>query len=143
MDIIKNPVVVGVICGIITYVYMKYTSDKINERRIKRMKKENVKLKLDKVNLLIPLALSIVGWFFATNYFESEEKAEQIVVVSDMPTMLDTGKIPQTGGIGELNKQMNNVIESLSDSARSYHLISRGLNIPNNIKMPDVFIETI
>ena len=143
MDIIKNPVVVGVICGIITYVYMKYTSDKINERRIKRMKKENINLKLDKVNLLIPLAISIVGWFFATNYFENEEKTEQTIIVSEVPQINDIGKLPQSGGIGELNKQMNNVIDSISDSARSYHLISRGLNIPNNIKMPDVFIETI
>ena len=30
-----------------------------------------------------------------------------------------------------------------SESAKSFHLISKGVNIPNNLKLPDVFIETL
>ena len=34
-------------------------------------------------------------------------------------------------------------IKNLSDNLNeSFHLVSKGVNIPNNLKLPDVFIET-
>jgi hypothetical protein len=67
MDIIKNPVVLGVVGGAITYFYMQHKLDEKNKNRIKRGKKP------EELNLLIPLAVAFSIWIVAYMYFNSTD----------------------------------------------------------------------
>ncbi len=128
MNIVKNPVFIGVITGVVVYLYLKYQLDEKNKRLIKKKKK----IAEEDVNLMIPLVVGALAWFFSMNYFEDEIEQE----INDIPIT-----ISKNAEINEFNNELKRIVESLSDSAESYQILGKGLNIPN--KLPDVFIETI
>ncbi len=128
MNIVKNPVFIGVIIGVVVYLYLKYQLDEKNKRLIKKKKK----IAEEDVNLMIPLVVGALAWFFSMNYFEDEIEQE----INDIPIT-----ISKNAEINEFNNELKRIVESLSDSAESYQILGKGLNIPN--KLPDVFIETI
>ena len=66
MDIIKNPVVLGVIGAAITYFYMQYKLDEENKIREKKGKK------IKELNLLVPLAVGVIVWIISYMYFNSD-----------------------------------------------------------------------
>lgn len=105
MSIIKNPLVLGVIAGALTYGYLVW-----NKKNKKDTKKE--------ISLVTPIIVALAVCIVAHLYFNSPQ-----------PSMALRGDAPTAPPI-----------ESSSDSAASFHLISKGLNIPNNV--PEVFIET-
>ena len=65
MDIFKNPIVIGLTAGAITYSYLLMTVNEKNERNEKKKNKEK-----EHVNLFIPLVVTIIAWFIAYAYFE-------------------------------------------------------------------------
>ncbi len=128
MNIVKNPVFIGVITGVVVYLYLKYQLDEKNKRLIKKKKK----ISEEDVNLMIPLVIGALAWFFSMNYFEDEIEQE----IENIPMSLS-----KQGEINEINNELKKIVESFTDSAESYQILGKGLNIPN--KLPDVFIETI
>ena len=63
MDIIKNPIVIAILAGAITYAYLTWNvEEKKDKKKGKQEKKE--------INLLIPLVVAVIAWFLAYAYFE-------------------------------------------------------------------------
>ena len=92
MDIIKNPIVIAVIGGAITYYYMQTKLDETNKIRKKKGKKP------EELNLLIPLAIAFAIWFLAYMYFNQENQiiTHTNVILPQQTMLLDQGpKIQQ------------------------------------------------
>lgn len=121
MDVLKNPVVVGVIAGVITYIILYY-KDK-NEK--------DPKIKQKYIGLTIPAIVALIIWFISGSYFETTN----IQKSSINELMLMGGNEPFLGDINDLGNL------SLSNDAKSVNIINNGVSIPT--KLPDVFIETI
>lgn len=156
MDLLKNPVIIGIIFGIISYIYLKWDTDKKNAEN------KDKHLKPKKVNLIIPLAIGLLGWFIAHNYHlnnnsnVSEENDFNISKIS--PTNLIGGGIG-----GNINNNMNNMnnfnntntfnnaeLANLNNPflkqtfpTQTFMINKGGINIPNNVDLPDVFLEAI
>ena len=124
MDIIKNPVVIASVAGVLTYVYLYWNYKKA----VKKNKHKNKKVK--PVNLMVPLGVTIIVWLVAFLYFgnEVEEQSVNIEPMNDRMMMMRNPLM--LGGKQQIISD---------DSVDSYQLISKGLNIPT--KMPDAFIE--
>lgn len=122
MDIIKNPVVLGLFAGILTFAYISWSnSKKIN----KKNKKSN---EYQYVGLVVPAVVAILIWFIAYGYQEYN--------VDNVDNLNIKKKIHNSAFLNDLNNSNN----SLSLLAQSFELINKGVKIPT--KMPDVFIET-
>lgn len=137
LDIIKNPVIIGMTVGILTYLYMTWENDK--------KYKKNPKLKKP-VNLLIPGVTAIIAWFIAYNYSNQSSPTESTNLSQLPPSLPNSGfKLigdnmqPSTMSI----KPPKSSLSLSDDSTRSYQLIGKGVNVPNNLKLPDEFIETL
>jgi len=63
MEVLINPVVIGLACGTITYYYLSYGSKDLN---LTKKRKRQIK------QLLISLVVAIIGWFVAYGYFDSQ-----------------------------------------------------------------------
>lgn len=119
MDIIKNPIFLGILAGAITYLYLMWSTDK----------KKDSKSKKD-VSLFTPIVVAIVVSVIAYVYFNYAS--------GDVAAI-----IPEQN---EIRKQLNTVSnyhfvkDISSESPASFHLVHKGVTIPNNL--PDVFIET-
>jgi hypothetical protein len=160
MDILKNPIIIGLLAGALTYAYLTWVQNDKNEK----YKKKNKPHKIEEVNLFIPLIVSIIGWFIAYAYLENDDTVVNIVntvptssnVVnvpdinngnntfpimtlpnlksSYIPKMPMPLQVPQTAGY-------NFVKDVLSDSSdpKEFSLLTGGVTIPN--KLPDVLLE--
>ena len=79
MDIIKNPVVLGVVGGGIAYFYMQHSLDEKNKIRVKKGKKP------EELNLLIPLAIAFIIWIATYMYFNSAENSLPQNIIEQAP----------------------------------------------------------
>jgi hypothetical protein len=119
-NIITNPIVIGLVAGLITYIYMKWKNDKKNKG--KKQKED--------INLMIPLAVFIVFWFISYAYFSScdskpsSQKSEHNKIeVKIRPSVKTT----------ELSS-------STSDPG-SFELVGKTNGIPIPNELPDIFLE--
>ncbi len=113
LDILKSPLLLGLIAAIGIYTYMYW--EKAKEYR------NNPTIKRKRVNILMPGIIGIIVWFIASSYM-----CENLPQIKNIP-MYHSKNIVR----GALD-------EYPSGSILSYHLIK-----DNNIKMPntDVFME--
>lgn len=139
LDIIKNPVIIGLTIGILVYLYLKWDAS---------TKKRDEKNKRKDSNLLIPLFLGIASWFIANNYFEKynfdETPTNNINLFientnNELPYKLNLTDPVMTGGANLVNN-VGNKFSNIQPHS-SYHLLKKGVSIPNNISMPDVLLE--
>lgn len=123
MDIIRNPIVLAVLAGALTYLYLMWTADK----------KKDPKSKKD-ISLLTPLIVSVIVFVLAYGYFNySSSNINQIIPKTEIKNL--ESMTP--------NNKYHFVKDISESSPQSFHLLSKGLiNIPNNLTIPDVFIET-
>ena len=122
-DIIKNPIVLAVLAGVLTYLYLSWSNkDKKNKKR-------------SQISLFTPIVVAVIVYLLSYAYFGGTQSTQSSTV---SPIMLEN-QIP-------IGKQMIPTqtyhFARDSESPASFHLISKGVNIPNNISVPDVFIET-
>lgn len=68
-EIIKNPVIIGLIAGSIVYAYLSWDRKKRNEKRLKRGKKIKSDDKYD--DIIIPIITAVLFWFIAYGYINS------------------------------------------------------------------------
>ena len=125
LDILKNPIVLGVLFGAITYLYLMWSVDKKDPKS----KKE--------VSIFTPLVVAAVVSIIAYVYFNytSSDTTVQIPEIITTKKQLDIQQPAPTN--------YNLTKDITSDSPTSFHLIRKGINVPNNIvNIPDVFIET-
>jgi hypothetical protein len=130
MDIVKNPVILGLVAGVLTYLYMKWNKNEEQKEGKKGKGKKNKNKDKDEeseyTSLIIPAVVAAIIWFMAYGYFEYSKPS------SDVASVQQT--LPNIPGY-KLVKDA-----SSSDQVRSFSLINKGVKIPNTL--PDVFIET-
>lgn len=124
-DIFKNPIIIGLIFGVITYLYLlkqKWDAEK--------KKKKNKKIKIEDPNILIPVGVAILSGCFVWYYWGQNPQSN---VPNTNMTVENLAKEPL---------QNEEIIESLtgqSNNSVSFHLVGKGINMPNNL--PDVFLD--
>lgn len=118
VEIIKNPVILGLFAGVLTYGYLWWSnSDDKKKIKGKKQKKE--------ISLIIPAIIMCIVWFLSYGYFEyGNDQSHEKSISGDFK--------PIKGGVSSQS--------SGNDDIRSFSLINKGLNIPS--KLPDVFIGT-
>ena len=139
MDIIKNPVIIGVFFATITYIYLYWSVNEKNEKN-KKMSKSKKHHEKAEINLLIPLVVGLIAWFISFAYFQSD-------------------KIEGNNGINPINNINQNrvglpipivrtpsyrytkdVISESSDP-KSFSLVTGGVTVPT--KLPDMLLDMI
>ena len=143
IEVIKNPVIIGLTMGILVYIYMKWEQS----RRLPYEKN-----KRRDSNLLIPLGVGIACWFVAHNYFENynfnddgvrHEISEKLDFTQNIPTKIEETLVggANLGNNVGLTQNINMPVNTNIPNIQSYHVLKRGVTIPNNINMPDVLLE--
>ena len=160
LDIIKNPVIIGLTVGVLVHLYFKWEASKI-ENKDKNKRKDS--------NLLIPLFLGIAAWFIAHNYYEKYNFDEVISnninnnVNYQFPEKLELSDVTMNNTDANLlNNNFNNMQLPAFNNIQqqplfnniqqpplfnniqqppTFHLLKKGVTIPNNITLPDVLLE--
>lgn len=134
-NIITNPITIGLLAGLITYIYMKWRNDKYNKNKDKKKKKD--------INLLIPFSVFIVFWFISYAYFSSlDENTTKENKTEEHPNIIENIIDKKNNDINIKIKKNNDTNPKLSESEPiSINLISKtnGVQIPENL--PDIFLE--
>lgn len=137
MDILKNPIVIGLTAGALTYGYLTMGVNERNEKNSKQ-KKRGKKTEKESVNLLIPLVVGIIAWFLAYAYFEysgdnsNTTYGETNNILKKVPPLpLPLPPSPKYNFIKD--------VVSESSEPRAYTLVTQGVNVPQNI--PDVLMD--
>ncbi len=154
IDIIKNPVIIGLTVGVLVYLYIKWDSSKKEDKNKDKNKRKDS-------NILIPLFLGTLSWFIANNYYDFNETSinnnNNLTINNnyEVPGKLNLSDSPMIGGDGGINL-MNNVgnkfnmntnmnpnpnLNPIYNQPSSYHLLKKGITIPNNMTLPDIMIE--
>jgi hypothetical protein len=131
MEIVKNPIIIGLLAGTVTYAYLTWD---INEKNKKKSKKGHSK---KEVNLLIPLVVAVIGWFIAYAYFQYNGENENSDII--IPNITGTRKpLPLPINRTPSYRFTKDVISESSDP-KSFSLLTGGVTVPS--KLPDVLID--
>jgi hypothetical protein len=149
LDILKNPVIFGLLFSLLTYAILLWHNKKYNNKNKDKKPKE--------VNLIIPalvgVAVTIVSYNYLSDIHNNNSLNHNNINLNQNTKYKffnpkDT-KYKFSNPMDTKYKFSNNAVQSnyklrdlTSESPASYQLISKGLNIPNKIDLPDVFIET-
>lgn len=142
IEIIKNPIIIGLTVGILVYIYIKWDQEQRPEEKNKRKD----------TNLLIPLGIGTACWFIAHNYFENYDFSNDNELgnnyINEIPNNIpDKLELTDTGMTGGGANLVNNIGTNFKTSMpqinniQSYHVLKKGVTIPNNLNMPDVLLE--
>jgi hypothetical protein len=129
MDVIKNPIIIGLLAGTITYIYLTWNDNETSKKKSKKSKKE--------VNLLIPLVVAVIGWFITYAYFQyNNESGNGDIIIPHIsgnrrPLPLPMSKTPSY-------RFVKDVVSESSDP-KSFSLLTGGVTVPT--KLPDVLID--
>lgn len=120
-NIIKNPTLIAVVAGVITFSYLTW------KRKQNQKNKKNKKNKSDKNNndLIITGAITVLVWFIAYGYMNYN-------------TTNVVEKVP------EKNVPTYKLVKEISESPKSFTLMNPtgGITMPlAGNQMPDVFID--
>lgn len=115
LDIVKNPIFIGLAGAIITYSYF-YWVNRDNSDNKKKKKSNNT------YHILISLCVGLIFGFGTYIYIES---------MKDSKYSITSGK--------NIDVSSDSTISTPSPKANSIHIPSKSLIIPQNL--PDVFIE--
>ena len=132
MDIVKNPIIIGVIAGVIAYVYLSWDIEEKNKKNKKRGRK------LEEVNLLIPLVVAVLGWFIAYAYLQYGDEKMYMGNASINPLQPDRRGIPIPIG-RQLPGRFSGDVFTGSSDVHSFALMTGGVTVPS--KLPDVMLD--
>ena len=136
MDIVKNPIVIALVSGVITYVYLSWQADKNNKKKKHRKNKEEV-------NLMIPFVVSLITWFLAYAYFEYTPVPHNIIPhalhqnvdISDFDINKKQLPLPIPPSPGY--KFVGDIVPENQDPR--FSLLTTGVQIPKNL--PDSWLD--
>ena len=146
IEIIKNPIIIGLTIGIFVYLYLRWEQQQRPEEKNKRKD----------TNLLIPLGIGTACWFIAHNYFENynftndnninnniNNKFQNYTnsIPMNIPEKMDLSDTIMMGGGANIVNNIGNNITSKQLIPNSYHVLKKGVTIPTNMNMPDVLLE--
>jgi hypothetical protein len=124
INILKNPIVIGIIMALITFGYLYW------DNKRKQKKNPNINKKYD---IITPLIVGAFTWFISANYFDNT--IQPISNNVNVQTMISDGHILKQDGINSIiEPNYDNNIKIIGDD---------GINIQANanIDMPEMFIE--
>ena len=87
MDIIKNPIVIAVLLGTLTYGYMYWEEQ--------QRKKKNPKISDKAINLITPIVVAVISWFLAANFFEGGDACSSSQMLEQIEYKLVSEHAPQ------------------------------------------------
>jgi len=125
-NILANPVVIALAVGVLTYLYLVWSSPKI----VKKTKKGKKKVVQQVPGYVMPIAVAVVTWILVYCYQEYYCKEQ-----SPSNPVTKSGKY-------SLKKESG----SESEAQRSFRMIRTGVSVPRGMaddNLPDVFINTI
>lgn len=134
-DLLKNPIIIGIIASIITYVYMLWDNN--------RKYKKNPKVTKKPINIMTPIIVGLFVWFLAYGYFDME--TTKIEIENDIPEIPEIGNLAGISSFkinkGSAKNEFGIDNNDLSLSSESYELMdnTKGITVPS--ALPDVFIE--
>ncbi len=146
MNILKNPIVLAIITGIIIFVAMTYFN-KPKKSKSKQNKPNKSKEKRDnsffsdtkETNILVAVIAFLATWYIAYSYLDTNEKQEG-----------GQNQVNQVNQVNEENTVNLSVksrkIPSISteEVTRSYNILGSGLNVPKNeLRLPNVLIDVV
>jgi hypothetical protein len=136
VEILKNPVIIGLLAGAIVYNYMAWNRKKEIEKRLKKGKKIKEEQKYN--DIIIPTIVAIIVWFISFAYFNyKQEKSGNIGQIGQQIQPVQTIKPIQTN-INIPPIQSLQPINSPSDIAHSFTMVNKnalGVTMP-----PDVIV---
>lgn len=140
MDIVKNPIVIAILAGALTYAYLVWNAEeKIDKKKNKKTKKD--------INLYIPLIVAVIAWFLAYAYFEysvnptsgSNIMAGGDIIFDDqIVTKRKPMPLPKSHNIG--HKFIGDIVSD-SSSTRSFSLLPTNGAVPIPKELPDVLLR--
>jgi len=129
MDVIKNPIIIGLFAGTVTYIYLTWNDNDKSKKKSKKSQKE--------VNLLIPLVIAVIGWFIAYAYFQYNNEGEDSDII--IPQIANNRRsLPLPITKTPYYRFVKDEISASSDP-KSFSLLTTGVNVPT--KLPDVLLE--
>jgi hypothetical protein len=118
-NILKNPIILGLIVGIIAYLYIRWD----NQQEADKRKSQNIILDENDDELFIPITLAIITAILAYCYLDEEPCQSEISnIICDQP---------------EIDYED---IKHLSDIET--YKVSKHLRIPERLVLPPCFFET-
>lgn len=127
MDIIKNPIILGILAGVLTYLILEWNNNKKDPQKQKQKQKSNI---------LIPAIVAVVVWMVTHYYFtysnsSSDKKIEGANNESPKIKLIDSNPLKNT--------KIPEIFENFTHSFdKGYNLKSK-----NTLQLPqtDVFID--
>ena len=129
LNIVTNPVIIGLFFGVVTYLYLLWSTSKKKSKRHSKHGKKNKDKNIEKPGFLIPGIVAICTWAAAYFYKEYYSKKTNSLSVDEKYSIKKDAT-------------------SDSEAQRSFRMIRTGVPIPKNLggsmsNLPDVFINTI
>jgi hypothetical protein len=127
MDIIKNPVVIGLLFGSVSYAYLMWQNKKKNKNKNKDKKK--------KINIIIPILISFIGWFIAYSYFNYDVD-KNVVYEFNKSSNKNAMPLPM---LPQKSYKFTGNVNPESVDFHSVNYVASGINIPT--KLPEVLLQ--
>ena len=132
-DIIKNPILIGiVVCGI-SFMYEKMKLDK----KLKKNPKYKNKYR---TNIILPVVLGIISGLIAWKIFDKSQKLPHVSLpTGNILTEQKIGSPVLHGGNANANTNANANSNILESSDHNTVLVGKGITNPSTL--PDVFLD--
>jgi hypothetical protein len=133
IEILKNPVIFGLLAGAIVYNYMAWNRKKEIEKRLKKGKKIKESQKYN--DIIIPTIVAIIVWFIAFAYFNYKEEKN---IQYGQPVNINQQIQPKLNVLPVPPIQAAQPPNSPSDIAHSFTMVNKtatGVTMP-----PDVIV---
>lgn len=128
MNIIKNPIIIGLFFGILTYIYMVFFHSKYT-KKYKKNNKTKKKIVYKNPSFFYPIIVFSLSWLIAFIFLDDD----------------DDVNILNKNFNEEKSYELRND-DNENDDTRSFRMLKTGINIPRNLpnqNLPDVFINAI
>ena len=133
LNFLKNPIILAIIAGVLTYAYLWWDN--------KQKKEKNPKAEVEEIDYIIPALVALLTLFITYNLFGFNTSGLPGVTNSNVEQVIEQSK-PNIGDNkllegGNLQTRFSDKLADSFDS-NTYHLLGK-----NTIKLPqtDVFID--
>lgn len=136
LNFLKNPIILAIIAGVLTYAYMWWDN--------KQKKEKNPKAEIEEIDYIPPALVALLTLFITYNLFGFNNTPD--ITNTNVEQVIEQSKPTLQGGTKLIEGNVQNIplqtrfSDKLADSfdSNTYHLLGK-----NTIKLPqtDVFID--
>ena len=128
MNIIKNPVIIGLFFGLLTYLYLVCFHSK-STKKYKKNNKIKKKIIYKNPDFFYPIIVFSLTWLITFIFLDNDNESNEFIEK-------------------EFNEEKSYELrnDNIEDDSRSFRMVKTGINIPRNLpneNLPDVFINAI